>query len=331
MKALIASVLKKAKKDPKRIVFPEGTDARIREAVKKIAATKLAYPIILGNTSVKKKFTKAELSRITVIDISKSERRKAYAQGLYRIRKSKGWSLAKCQKLVQDPNYFGTMMIYCNEADGLISGAAHTTAETLRPPLQIIKTKEKYHHVSGLFIMVLDNKIILFADCAVNIEPTAEELAEIAADSAISAKKFGLTPKVAMLSFATHGSANHPMLDKIRKAVKIVNKKFPHLLIDGELQVDAALVPKVCKFKSPKCKLKGNANVLIFPDLNSGNISYKLVERLGHAQAIGPIIQGLKKPVNDLSEGCSVDDIVKLTAFTVVEAQENEDIDDKCG
>jgi len=170
--------------------------------------------------------------------------------------------------------------------------------------------------------MILEGKTLLFADCAVNIDPSAQELAEIAADSAQTAKKFGLAPRVAMLSFSTHESAKHPFVEKVRKATKIVQKRFPKLKIDGELQVDAALVPEVCTFKSPKCVLKGHANVLIFPDLQSGNISYKLVERTAHAQAIGPIIQGLKKPVNDLSRGCSADDIVKLTAFTVVEAQE---------
>lgn len=313
MERLIARVIKKAKTEPKTIVFPEGNDARILQAAKKIVAMKIANPIILG---------KAKLSKnIKVIDITKSEDKERYAKIMYKVRKSKGWSLAKCKKLINDPNYFGIMMVYCGDADGMISGAAHTTASTLRPALQIIKTKEQYHHVSGLFIMVIDGKILFFADCAVNIDPTAEELAEIAVDSVISAKEFGLKPRVAMLSFSTHGSAKHPSVDKVRKATKLVKKRFPKIKIDGELQVDAAIVPTVCRSKAPKCELKGYANVLIFPDLNSGNISYKLVERLGHAQAIGPIIQGLKKPVNDLSEGCSVDDIVKLTAFTVVEAQ----------
>lgn len=322
MKKFVQKIIIQAKKFPKRIVFPESEDKRIIKAVEIIARKKIARPILLGDPkTLSKKFTKKILSKIKIINPKDAPNKKRYIKEMYNIRKNKGWSLAKCKKLIENPNYFGTMMVQCDDADGLISGATHTTAETLRPALQIIKTKEHYHHVSGLFFMVLEGKTLLFADCAVNIDPSAKDLAEIAADSAETAKMFGLTPRIAMLSFATHGSASHPLVDKVKEATKLVKKRFPRLKIDGELQVDAAIVPKVCKMKSPKCVLKGNANVLIFPDLNSGNISYKLVERLGHAQAIGPLIQGLRKPVNDLSEGCSVDDIVKFTAFTVVEAQ----------
>ena len=202
-------------------------------------------------------------------------------------------------RIVRDEVYFGTMMVYCNDADGLVGGALHTTAETVRPALQIIKTLEKYHKVSGLFLMKLRDKAYLFADCAINIAPNADELAMIAIDSANTARMFGISPRVAMLSFSTYGSAKHEIVDKVRNAVSIVKNKRPDLIIDGEMQVDAAIVPFVAKIKCPKSILKGNANVLIFPSLEVGNIAYKLVERLAKAQAIGPVLQGLRKPVND--------------------------------
>ena len=318
------TVILKAKKSPKRIVFPEGSEERTLKAVKKIIRENIALVTLLGdNLVIRKKLQKLRVNsnNLQIIEPLKSERLREYTNQFYQLRKHKGITLENADKIVSDVTYFGTMMVYSGDADGLVSGAIHTTGETIRPALQIIKTKEKYHRVSGLFLMRVKNKVYLFADCAVNINPNAEELAMIAMDSANTALQFGIKPRIAMLSFSTHESANHEVIDKVRNAVKIVKKKRPELIIDGELQVDASIVPFVAKIKCPKSVLKGNANVLIFPNLEAGNIAYKLVERLAKAQAIGPILQGLKKPVNDLSRGCSVEDIVNITAITVVEAQ----------
>jgi len=212
-------------------------------------------------------------------------------------------------------------MVHLNNADGLVSGSVHSTADTVRPALQIIKTKEQFHKVSSLFLMILQERLLIFADSAIMINPDAKDLAEIAIDTVETAKKFNIEPKVAFLSFSTHGSAKHPMVEKVTEATAIAQAKKPEVLFEGDLQVDAALVPEVAKLKCPNSKIKGDANVLIFPDLQSGNIAYKLVERLAKASAVGPIIQGLNKPVNDLSRGCSVQDIVDVTAITAVEAQ----------
>jgi len=314
MKEFLRKIHKQAKRNPQTIVFPEHMDPRIRKAVHVIAQKKIAKPILL--TAGHK-----QISGIRTVNVQDAELQNYYAREMHRIRKRKGWSLGKCKGLITNEMYFGTMMVATGSADGLISGAAHSTAETMRPALQLIKTRKRFHKVSGLFLMLLEKKLYLFADCAVNIDPTAKELAEIAIDSAHTAKELGIEPRIAMLSFSTFGSAQHPQLDKIRRAVKLVKKKHPRLMIEGEMQVDAALVPFVAKIKAPKSKLRGRANVLIFPDLNSGNISYKLVQRLGGVKAIGPITQGLQKPVNDLSEGCSVEDIVNLAAITCVHAQ----------
>jgi phosphate acetyltransferase len=318
---LLDKIHKQAKKNPKRIVFPESSEERILKACDKILKKGIAKVILLGNKNKilnKAKKLNLNIKKARIIDHLKS---KTYTNELVKLRKSKGMTIKKAKELLKDENYFGTMMVHMNHADGLISGAIHTTADTVLPALQIIKTKEEFHRVSGLFLMLIKDKVYLFADCAININPDAKTLAEIAIDSEKTAKRFGIRPRIAMLSFSSHGSGDHKILDKIRNAVKIVQKKEPKLKIDGELQVDAALDPEVCKIKAPNSKLKGNANVLIFPDLNVGNISYKLVERLGNAEAIGPILQGLQKPINDLSRGCKVKDIVNLAAITVVEAQ----------
>lgn len=302
VKKFLKLVKEKARQNPARIVFPEIFDERVKQAVKKISREKTAEPIL--------------------IDIKREKyRRKKYAEELFHLRKDKGLTLKEAQKLMSDYNYFGVMMVKMGEADGMISGAHSSTADTLRPALQIIKTKEQFHKVSGFFFMVLEKRLMLFADCAVNIEPDAHGLADIAIDTAETAKKFGITPRIAMLSFSTNGSTKHPSVDRVREAVKIINYRRPDLVCEGEMQVDAALVPEICARKFPNSRVPGNANVLIFPDLDSANISYKLVQRLADAQAIGPIIQGLQKPINDLSRGCSIDDIVNLAAITSVEAQ----------
>jgi phosphate acetyltransferase len=213
------------------------------------------------------------------------------------------------------------MMIQLGDADGMITGATHPTANSIRPVLQIIKTREKFHKVSGIFFMVLHNKPLLFADAAITVEPDSHDLRDIAIDTAETAKLFGIKPKIALLSFSTKGSAKHPLVDKVTEAVAMIKDRRPDLLVDGELQVDAALVPQVAKRKCPDSPLHGEANILIFPDLQSANIAYKLVERLAKAKAIGPLLQGLKKPVNKLSRGCNWQDVVNVAAFTVCECQ----------
>lgn len=297
-------IRERAKEHPARIVFPETFDERTQKAIEIIRREGTATPIIVDEMMKDEKLCER------------------YAQALFELRKEKGLSLDEARKLMTDYNYFGVMVVKMDEADGLISGANSPSHDTLRPALQIIKTKEKFHKVSGFFFMILENRLLLFADCMVNIEPNSHELMEIAIDTAETAKRFGIEPRIAMLSFSTNGSAKHPAVDRVREATQMIRYHRPDLVCEGEMQVDAALVPEVCARKFPNSQVPGNANVLIFPDLDSANISYKLVERLGHAQAIGPILQGLQKPVNDLSRGCSVDDIVQLAAITSVEAQE---------
>lgn len=328
MAKLLKQLKKQAAKNPKRIVFPEATEERILKACKIIMRKGIAKVILIGDEkkiNEEARRLKVNLRKAKIINHLTSDKIEEYAEELYKIRKKKGMTLNKAREALRDETYFGTMMVHKGDADGLVSGAVHTTAHTVKPALQIIKTKEKYHRVSGLFLMFVRGKVYFFADSAININPDAQTLAEIAIDSEKTAKKFGIEPRVAMLSFSTHGSGgNDPVIQKMRRATEIVKKKMPTLKIDGEMQVDAAVDPIVCKVKCPDCRFHGFANVFIFPDLNCGNISYKLVERLGGAEAVGPILQGLKKPVNDLSRGCNVEDIVNVTAITVVEAQEND-------
>jgi len=244
--------------------------------------------------------------------------KKDYAKWYMTARKGKCKSINKAMKLMDDPNYLGCMMVKHGEINGMVSGSTSPTSHVLRPALKLLREKNKV--VSSFFFMQKDKKNFFFADCAVNIMPDEKQLAEIAVETARSAKKlFKIDPRVAFLSFSTHGSGKHVLAGKMKEAAAIAKRKNPRLKIDGELQVDAALFPDICRFKSKQCKLKKPANILIFPDLQCGNISYKLVEWLGHYKAIGPIIQGLKKPVNDLSRGCNVDDIVDVTAITASE------------
>jgi len=326
MRRFIATIKEKARQNPKTIVFPEGAEERIIRAAEQITREGIARIILIGDEAeINKKAEElgVSLKGIRKINPSNYEKSDELANTFYELRKHKGITPEKAKEVMRDVNYFGTMLVHIGEADGLVSGATHTTADTIRPALQIIRTHEKFHKVSSFFFMVLNDKLMIFADCAIIINPDAKDLAEIAIDTARSAEKFGIKPRVAMLSFSTKGSAKHPLVDKVREAVAIAQDKMPDLIIDGEMQVDAALVPEVCEKKCKNCKLHGDANVLIFPDLQSGNIAYKLVERLAKANAIGPILQGLRKPVNDLSRGCSVEDIIDVTAITVVEAQED--------
>lgn len=324
MKQFIAKIIHEAQKNPKRICYPEATEPRTLEAVKILLQKKIAKPILVGErntivTALKKH--KVILDAVNIRDPRNDANFSRYLKEFLLIRKEHGLQEKEARHLLLEPIYFATMMLHMGNADGVISGAIHPTAHTLRPAFQIIKTHEKFHKASAVFFMILNKKLLLFADCSVNVAPDAKDLAEIAIDTATTATMIGIKPKVAMLSFSTYGSAQHHYVDKVREATAIVQTKCPTLAVGGEMQVDAALVPVVAAQKCPKSKVQGDANVLIFPNLDAGNIAYKLVERLAKANAIGPIIQGLNKPVNDLSRGCSVDDIVEVTAITVMQAQ----------
>lgn len=322
MKNFLRKVHSMARKDPKRIVLPEAEDLRVLKAVEEIQERGLAHIILIGDPKIiKRQAKKAEANidfkKVTIENPLDSAHHKAYTQKLFELRKAKGMTPKEAARLVKTPEYFSTMMVHMEDADGMVTGAVHPTAQSIKPALQIIKTREKFHKVSGIFFMVLEKKLLLFADAAITINPNSHDLADIASDTAETAKKFGITPRVAFLSFSTKGSAQDPSVDKVAEAVAITKDRHPDLLVDGELQVDSALVPSVAQRKCPDSPLQGNANILIFPDLQAANIAYKLVERLAKAKAIGPLLQGLKKPINKVSRGCNYKDIVNVTAFTV--------------
>jgi len=326
-------IREKAKKNPKIIVLPEGEEPRMIKAAETIINEGFASLILLGreeNIKSKARELGIDLSnKIKIINPKDSEKLKEYAESYYQIRKNKGVSLDEAYQLLENPLYFGALMVYHDDADGLVAGSINATGDVFRPALQTIKTAPGINIVSSSFVMVVpdcpygEKGIIVFADCALNPEPNAEQLADVAIASAATGKALvGFEPKVAMLSFSTKGSAKHTLVDKVIEATKIAKEKKPELLIDGELQADAALIPSIGERKAPNSKIAGKANVLIFPDLNSGNIAYKLIERLAKAEAIGPISQGMRKPVNDLSRGCSAEDIVNVVAITVLQAGE---------
>ncbi len=330
---LIQKFKEKAKKIPKTIVLPEGEEERTIKASGIILKEQLANLVLLGNIeNIKKKAEQygVDISKAKLINPKESDLLDKYSEEFYNLRKAKGITQEEARKTIQDTVYFGTMMVHLGDADGLVSGAEHSTANTIRPALQIIKTKPGTSIVSSAFIMIVpncnlgENGLFVFADCAVNPDPTAEQLAEIAISTANTAKILcDIEPRVALLSFSTKGSAQHPLVEKVQKATQICKEKAPDLLIDGELQADAALITKVGEKKAPGSPVAGKANTLIFPDLQSGNIGYKLVQRLAGAEAIGPFLQGMNKPVNDLSRGCSIDDIVNVVTVTAVQAQDN--------
>lgn len=327
MKSFLKKVKKQAKANPKHIVFPEGSEERILHATAEVSKQKLAKLTLVGNpTSIKKKAKdlklKIDWEKVDIIDNKRSKLLKEFAKEFYELRKHKGITEKQAAETVKDINYFGTMMVHLGYADGMVTGTTFPTDDSIRPALQIIKTKEKFHKVSGVFFMIWEKRLLLFADAAITVDPNSHDLVDIAIDTAETAKKFDIEPRIALLSFSTKGSADHPLVDKIQEAVNLLKNERPDIIVDGDLQVDAALVPSVAKRKCPDSPLEGKANILIFPDLESANIAYKLVERLAKAKAIGPLLQGLKKPVNDLSRGCSYQDIVNLTAFTVCECQE---------
>ncbi|MBK5194624.1 MAG: phosphate acetyltransferase [Proteiniphilum sp.] len=323
---LIESIIERAKADKQRIVLPEGTEKRTLQAADQLIRDGVAEIILLGNPveieQLAKKMELENLDRAIIVDPKSHDKKEAYIDLLVELRKKKGMTPEEAALLVEDPLYLACLMIKNGEADGEIAGAQNTTGDVLRPALQIIKTSPGVKVVSGAFIMFTktpqygENGILIFADCAVMPNPNAEELASIALASAQTARSLvGVEPKVAMLSFSTKGSAEHEMIDKVREATRIAKKLNPSLQIDGELQADAALVPAVGASKAPGSAIAGKANVLVFPTLESGNIAYKLVQRLGNAEAVGPVLQGMAAPVNDLSRGCSVDDIYKMVAI----------------
>ena len=323
MSDFLARMKSAAKADKKTIVLPEGEDPRTIEAAKKIVEEGLANLVVLGNPD------EIKIDGVTVIDPRTAEKKQAYAEKFAELRAKKGVTLPEALEQMNDATYFGTMMVKMGDADGLVSGACHSTANTLRPALQILKTAPGTKLVSAFFIMCTKSPefgadgTLLFADCGLNINPNADELSEIALASAESWKAFmpDEEPKVAMLSFSTMGSAKGDVPTKVQEAVKLANEKNPELALDGDLQLDAALVQSVADLKAPNSSVAGNANILVFPDLEAGNIGYKLVQRFGGAEAYGPVLQGIAKPVNDLSRGCSADDIVGVVAITAVQAQ----------
>jgi phosphate acetyltransferase len=319
----------KARSSKKKIVLPEGTDLRVLTAASVAAREELAEVILVGSKAdILKAAGEIDLSQVTIVDVLTAEKKEEYIESFYELRKAKGITKEQARELMKDPVYFGNMMIKQNDADGLVSGAIHSTADTLRPALQIIKTAPGTSLVSSFFIMVIpdceygQNGVFLFSDCGLNENPNAEQLSEIAISSAHTMKNLlGITPIVAMLSYSTYGSANSELTQKVVQATALAKQKAPDLLIDGEMQVDAALVASTAKLKAPNSAVAGQANVLIFPDLNAGNIGYKLTERLAKAQAYGPVTQGLAKPINDLSRGCKAEDIIGVVAMTAVQAQ----------
>ena len=331
---LITSIIERAKANKQRIVLPEGTEERTLTAADRAIADGLADIIILGNIdelhALADKLGLKNIDKATLIDPATSPKREEYAQLLYELRKKKGMTIEQAREKVLDPLYYGCLIIKSGEADGQISGALSTTGDTLRPALQIIKCAPGITCVSGAMLMITqtpqygEDGVLVVGDVAVTPMPDAAQLAQIAVCTAQTAKSVAgfADPRVAMLSFSTKGSAKHEVVDKVVEATKLAKEMAPELKIDGELQADAALVPSVGKKKAPGSDIAGNANVLVFPNLEVGNISYKLVQRLGNAVALGPILQGIARPVNDLSRGCSVEDIVNLVAITACQAMD---------
>jgi len=326
----IQQIIDSAKTRKSTIVLPEGSDERVLEAANIINQEGIALMILLGSEQKISDWyaTKGySLEGITVINPETSNHLQEYAETFYELRKAKGITPEQALEAVRQVNYFGMMMMHADAADGLVSGAAHSTADTVRPALQIIKSAKKGATVSSFFIMDVNDKTFIFSDCALVENPTAEQLADIAVDSAVSALAYDIPPKVALLSYSTYGSGKSEMVEKVSSAVELAKQKVAAehaekgIVIDGELQADSAIVPGVAEKKAPDSPLGGEARVLIFPDLNAANIGYKLVQRLAGAGAYGPVLQGLNKPVNDLSRGCYVEDIVGTVALTALQAE----------
>lgn len=328
---LIKEIVARAQANKQRIVLPEGTEERTLKAANLILTDGVAELILLGNpdeiAEAAKKWGLGNIHKATIIDPANSPKSEEYAELLCELRKKKGMTMEEARKLVLNPLYFGCLMIKAGDADGQLAGARNTTGDVLRPALQIIKTSPGITCVSGAMLLLTKapnygkNGVLVMGDVAVTPMPDANQLAQIAVCTARTAKAVaGIDPKVAMLSFSTKGSAKHEVVDKVVEATCLARELAPGLSIDGELQADAALVPHIGESKAPGSEIAGHANVLVVPCLEVGNISYKLVERLGHAEAIGPILQGIARPVNDLSRGCSIDDVYKMIAITANQA-----------
>mgnify|MGYP002549285034 CR=1 FL=1 len=329
--SFIEEIKERARKQIKTIVLPEAMDLRVLTATDIICKEDFAKVVLIGNEEEIVKLAKEnnlDISKVKILEPSNSEKYEEYVNTFYELRKAKGMTIEQAKELLLEPIYFGMMMVKNGDADGLVSGAAHSTADTLRPALQILKTKPGTKLVSTFNLMIVpnceygNNGVFIFSDCGLNPKPNSDELSEIAISSAESYKQLVCDiPKVAMLSYSTYRSASSEDVDKIREATKLAKEKAPDLLIDGEMQLDSAIVPSVGKSKAPGSIVAGKANILIFPDLNAGNIGYKLVERLAKAEAYGPVCQGMAKPVNDLSRGCKAEDIVGVVAITALQAQ----------
>ncbi|KMY52001.1 phosphate acetyltransferase [Peribacillus loiseleuriae] len=307
-----------------KIVFPEGLDERILTAAARLAEDKLLTPILIGDIEKIQQSAKnlgVSLEAVEIYDPAQYLMMDELVASFVEARKGKATE-EQARQILLNENYFGTMLVHTNKADGLVSGAVHSTADTVRPALQIIKTKQGVKKTSGVFIMVRDEEKYVFADCAINIAPDSNDLAEIAIESAKTAQMFNIEPRVAMLSFSTKGSAVSPETEKVAEAVKIAQELSPSLILDGEFQFDAAFVPSVAKSKAPDSLIQGDANVFVFPSLEAGNIGYKIAQRLGNFEAVGPILQGLNRPVNDLSRGCNEEDVYKLALITAGQAIE---------
>lgn len=330
----IEEMKKKASASKKTIALPEATDVRVIDAALTIEKEGFAHVILLGDENEIQKVANEnhyDISGLEMINPLTSPKYEEYVNAFYELRKLKGIDLNKAKETLKDPVYFGMMMVKQGDCDGLVSGAIHSTADTLRPALQILKTAPNTKLVSAFFLMVVpdceygENGTFVFSDCGLNPNPNAEELSEIAISSAKSFEQLvGKTPRVGMLSFSTYGSAKSESTEKVVEATNLVKEKMPNLLVDGELQLDAAIIPEVAKSKAPGSSVAGSANTLIFPNLDAGNIGYKLTQRLAKAEAYGPLCQGIARPVNDLSRGCSAGDIVGVVAITAVQAQIRE-------
>ena len=332
--SFIENIKMRAKSNIKTIVLPEAADIRTLEAASIVLKEEFAKIILIGNKEEilhKANENNLNIEKAIIVDPKKSEKYEEYVNLFYELRKAKGMTIEKARELILDSVYYGMMMVKSGDADGLVSGAIHSTSDTLRPALQILKTAPNTKLVSAFFVMVVpncefgDNGVFVFGDCGLNENPDSEALSEIAISSAKSYKQLiGEEAKVAMLSYSTYGSAKSESTEKVIEATRLVKEKAPKIAVDGELQLDAAIVPEVGKSKAPDSKIAGKANTLIFPDLNAGNIGYKLTQRLAKAEAYGPLCQGIAKPVNDLSRGCSSQDIVGVVAITAVQAQEQD-------
>lgn len=322
MMELFESLKQKIKGKNLRIVFPEATDERILKAAVRLQQENLVEPVFLGAAEEIQKAALAAgvtTSQIKILDPNNYSDFEQMVDAFVERRHGKN-TKEQAQKMLRDPNYFGTMLVFLGQVDGMVSGAVHPTGDTVRPALQIIKVKPGLTRTSGAFIMQKDDQRYLFADCAININPNSQELAEIAVTSAKTAQLFDIDPKVALLSFSTKGSAKSDEVTKVAEAVKLAQQMDPDLALDGELQFDAAFVPKVAQQKAPNSTVAGQATVFVFPELQSGNIGYKIAQRFGGFEAIGPVLQGLNKPVSDLSRGCNEEDVYKLSLITAAQA-----------